>query len=170
MSVLVYSVIKRLFFMYFYVSFYDCKVNFDFSAVPKSAFCKAKALRGTPKVSKMSLLFSLIERHFFMHFYVPFHFLKVPFDFACLPRVAFRKTKAHRGTQKEQKCHFFSLIEWHFFSHFYVPFHFLKVSFHFAYLPKAAFCKDKTQKGTSKGGKMSLLFSLIERHVLCIFT
>ena len=103
MSVLVYSVIKRLFFMYFYVSFYDCKVPFDFSAVPKSAFCKAKALRSTPKVAKMSLLFSLIERHFFMHFYVPFHFLKVPFDFACLPRVAFRKTKAHRGTPKGAK-------------------------------------------------------------------
>ena len=51
----------------------------------------------------MSIRFSLNEQHFFMHFYVPFHFFKVPFVFACLTRAAFRKAKAHRGTPKGAK-------------------------------------------------------------------
>ena len=54
----------------------------------------------------MSLLFSLIERHFCMHFYVPFRFFKVPFDFVCLPKAAFYKDKEHRGTQRGGKTSF----------------------------------------------------------------
>ena len=83
----------------------------------------------------MSLLFSLIKRHFFMHFYVPFQFLKVPFDLVCLPRGAFRKAKGHRGTTKRGKMSLPFFSNRTAFCHALdVPFHFLKVSFHFAYL------------------------------------
>ena len=41
--------------MYFYVPFHFFKVPFDFSTVPKAAFCKAKVHRGTPKGAKMSV-------------------------------------------------------------------------------------------------------------------
>ena len=51
----------------------------------------------------MSLLFSIIERNIFHALYVPLHFFKVPFDFACLPRAAFGKAKPHRGTPKGAK-------------------------------------------------------------------
>ena len=60
----------------------------------------------------MQVLLSLIERHFLMHFYVPFYFFKVDFDFAPVPKAAFCKaftpvakaafckSRAHRGTPK----------------------------------------------------------------------
>ena len=63
----------------------------------------------------MSLLFSLIEWHFFMDFHMPFHFFKVPLDFASLPKPGFCKDKEHRGTPKRRKnVIFFSLIEGNF--------------------------------------------------------
>ena len=45
-----------------------------------------------------------------MHFYVPFHFFQLPFDFVCRPKAAFRKAKVHRGTPKggEMSVPFFS--------------------------------------------------------------
>ena len=51
----------------------------------------------------MEVLLSLIERHFLMHFYVPFHFLKVDFDFAPVPKAAFCKSRAQRGIPKGKK-------------------------------------------------------------------
>ena len=49
----------------------------------------------------MSLFFSLIESHFYMHFYLPFQFFNVPFDFFAVQKPAFCKAKAHRGKPKE---------------------------------------------------------------------
>ena len=46
----------------------------------------------------MSLLFFSNPTGCFMFSYVPCHFFKVPFDFACLPKAAFCKDKVHRGT------------------------------------------------------------------------
>ena len=136
-------------------------------AFQEQHFARLKCIVLPPQEEKCHFSFSLIERHFFMQFYVPFHFFKVRFDFACLPRAPFGKAKAHRGTQK---CHFFSsLIERHFFVHVYVLFHFFKVPFDFAPLPKAAFWKDKAHRGTPKGAKMSFFFSLIERHFFMHF-
>ena len=89
--------------MYFYVPFHFFKVPFDFSAVPKPAFCKAKVHRGTPKGGKMSVPFSLMKRHFFMHFYVPFHFFKVFFNFPYVAKATFSKSRGHRGTPKGGK-------------------------------------------------------------------
>ena len=80
---------RMAFFMYFYVLFHFFKVPFDFVCLPKAAFCKDKGHWGTPKGRKMQVLLSLIERHFLMHFYVPFHFFKVDFDFAPVPKAAF---------------------------------------------------------------------------------
>ena len=143
--------------MQFYVPFRFSKVPLDCACLPRAAFRKAKVHSATRKGGKMSpLLFRYSSGIFFMHFYVPFHFFKVRFDFACLPRAPFGKAKAHRGTQK---CHFFSsLIKWHFFVHFYVLFLFFKVPFGFPPLPKAAFWKDKAHRGTPKGAKMPFLF------------
>ena len=105
-----------------------------------------------------------------MYFYEPFHFFKVPFNFACLSKEAFCKAKLHRGTPKEEKCQFvIFLIKWHFFMPFYLPFLFFKLLFEFACLSKAAFCKDKAHRGTAKGEKMSLLFSVFERHFFMYF-
>ena len=49
------------------------------------------------------LFFSNRIALFLMHFYVPFHFFKVPFDFTCLAKAAFCKDKGHRGTLKRGK-------------------------------------------------------------------
>ena len=66
-------------------------------------FAKLKSIGVTPKEGKCHFLFSLIELHFFMHFYLPIHFFKVPFDFAFLPKAAFCNDKAQRGTHKGGK-------------------------------------------------------------------
>ena len=125
----------------------------------------------TSKTSSLCLHHStVIEWHFFMHFYVPFHFFKLPFDFSFLPKHAFCKAKVQRGIPKGKKRQFsFSRIKRHFFMHFYVLFHFLKVPFDLACLRKAGFCKDKAHRGTPKGGKMSVLYSLIERQFFYVF-
>ena len=80
---------RMAFFMHFYVPFHIFKVLFHFASFPKAAFCKATAHIVTPKEEKRHFLFSLIEWHFFMHFYLPFHFFKIPFDFDFLPNAAF---------------------------------------------------------------------------------
>ena len=51
----------------------------------------------------MSLPFSLMKRHFLMHFYVPFLFFQLPSYFVCRPKAAFCKAKAHIGTPKGGK-------------------------------------------------------------------
>ena len=89
--------------MYFFVPFHFFKVFFNFASVTKAAICKSKEHRGTPKGGKMSLPFSLMKRHFFMHFYVPFLFFQLPSYFVCRPKAAFCKAKVHRGTPKEGK-------------------------------------------------------------------
>ena len=129
--------------MYFYVAFHFFKVPFDFYAVPKRAFCKAKVHRGTPKGAKMSFSFSLIKWHFFMYFYVPFHFFKVFFKFASVAKAAFCKSKAHRGTPKVGKMSlvFFS-NETAFFHAFLRAISFFQSFFNFASVGKAAFCKS----------------------------
>ena len=86
--------------MHFYVPFHFFKVPFDFSAVPKPAFSKATVQNDNPEGAKMSFLFSLIKWHFFMYFYVPFHFFQLRFDFPSLPKPAFCKPRVHRGTPK----------------------------------------------------------------------
>ena len=118
-----FSLIEWHFFMHFYVPFHFLKVPFDFFSFQKQHFARLKS-RGVPqKEEKFNFFFCLIERHFFMHFYLPFHFFKVFFNFAFLPNAAFFKAKAHRGTPKEEKCNFFfSLIERLFFMYFYRPY------------------------------------------------
>ena len=94
-----------------------------------------------------------------MHFYVPFHFFKVPLDFASHPKAAFFKAKAHRGTPKRRKCvsSFFS-NRMAFFHALLRAICFFKVPLDFPSLSKAAFFKAKAHRGTPKGLKMSLLF------------
>ena len=41
-----------------------------------------------------------------MHFYVPFHFCKVPFDFSVVLKPAFCKAKMHKGTPVGAKMSF----------------------------------------------------------------
>ena len=55
------------------------------------------------KEEKCHFSFSLMKRHFLMHFYVPFHFFKVFFNFAFVAKAAFCKSRAHRGTLKGGK-------------------------------------------------------------------
>ena len=102
MSLLFFSN-RMAFFMHFYVPFHFFKVLFHFASIPKQAFCKSKTHRGTPKGGKMALLFFCNRMAFFMHFYVPFHFFKVLFHFASLPKPAFWKRKAHWRTPKRGK-------------------------------------------------------------------
>ena len=102
--------LNGIFFMYFYVPFHFYSKSFSILLqLQKQHFASLKRIGVTQKEEKCHFSFSLIERHFFMHFYVPFHFFKVPFDFVCLPKAAFCKDKAHRGTSKGAKCHFFFL-------------------------------------------------------------
>ena len=145
--------------MQFYVPFHFFKVPFDFSAVPKPAFCKDKAHRGTLKGGKISLFFFSNRKSFLHAFLHAISIFPSPFRSFGLPKAAFCKAIAHRGTPKRGKVSLlFSLIEWHFFMQFYVPFHFFKVPFDFSAVPKPAFCKDKAHRGTLKGGKISLFF------------
>ena len=158
--------------MHLYVPFYFFKVPLNFAVVPKAAFCKFKAHRGTPKGGKCQFFFSLIIRHFFMHFYLPFHFSKVSFAFACLPKALFRKAKAHRGTPKEAKMPllFFSLIEWHFFIHFFTClFIFLKFLSLLPAFQKQHFARIKRIGVPQKKEKVQFFFSLIERHFFMHF-
>ena len=83
----------------------------------------------------MSFLFSLIEWHFCMYFYVPFHFFKVFFNFASVANAAFCKSRAHRGTPKGEKM---SLL---FFSNETAFFHaFLRAISFFQSLFQFCFC------------------------------
>ena len=100
---LLFCLIERHFAMHFYVPIHFLKVPFDFASLPRAEFGKAKSHRGTPKGGKCHFFFSLIERHFFVHFYVPFNFFKVPFDSSWLAKAAFCKAKANRGTPKGGK-------------------------------------------------------------------
>ena len=106
-----------------------------------------------------------------MHFYVPFHFIKVPFDFSAVPKPAFCKAKVHKGTPNGAKMSFlFFFNRMAFFHVFLRTFSFFPTPLDFPSVPKPAFCKAKVHRGTPKGGKMSVLFSLIERQFfLCIF-
>ena len=119
----------------------------------------------------MSLLFSLIERQFCMHFYVPFHFFKVPFDFSSLPKPAFCKAKVHRGTPKGAKMSFIFFFNRMAFFHVFLrlPFHFFQLPFDFPSLPQPAFCKAKLHRGTPKGGKMSVPFFLNQMAFFHVF-
>ena len=152
---LLFSVMLWQFFMHFCVAFHFFKLTFDFSFLPKAAFCKDKAYRGTPKGGKTSLPFISNGMAFFMHFYVPFHFFKVPFDFASVPKAVFWKCKAHRGTPKVGKMSFLCFSNRTAFFH---AIHLFKVSFDFVSVPKAAFSKSKAHRGTPKVAKMSLPF------------
>ena len=62
------SLMKRHFFMHFYVPCHFFKVFFNFASVAKAAFCKSKAHSGTPKEGKMSLLLFSNETAFFHAF------------------------------------------------------------------------------------------------------
>ena len=88
-------------------------------AFQKQHFARIKSIGVPQKKEKCHFSFSLIEWHFFMYFYLPFQFFNVPFNFVCLPKPAFCKDKAHRGTPKEAKMSLlFLLIERHFCMHF----------------------------------------------------
>ena len=106
---------ERHFFMHFNVPFQFFKVPFYFPQFQNQHFASKKRIGVPPKEEKCHFFFPLMERDFFMHFYVTFDFFKVPFDFASLPKPAFCKAKVHRRTPKEEKSHFlFSPIEWYF--------------------------------------------------------
>ena len=130
--------------MHFYVPFKFFKVPFDFSAVLKAAFCKAKVDRGTPERAKMSFLFFFNQMAFFMYFYMLFHIFQLPFDFPFLPKPAFCKGKVHRDTPKGGKMSvpFFS-NRMAFFRYFYVLFHFLKLPVVFFDFQKQHFARIK---------------------------
>ena len=81
--------------------FHFFKVFFNFASVAKAAFFKSRAQRVPQKEEKCHFSFSLMKRHFFMHFYVPFNFFQLLFDFVWRPKAAFCKAKVHRGTPKE---------------------------------------------------------------------
>ena len=72
-------------------------------AFQKQHFARIKCIGVPQKEEKCKFFFSLIERHFFMYFYMPFYLFKVPFDFASLSKAAFCKDKAHRATPKGAK-------------------------------------------------------------------
>ena len=128
--------------MHFYVPFHFFKVPFDFASLLKAAFWKSEAHLGTPKGGKCHVFFYFIEWHFFMHFYVPFYFFKVPFDFSIVLKQAFCKDKAHRVTPKRRKMSFlFFFNRMAFFHVFLRVISFFKSLFALAYLPKAAFCR-----------------------------
>ena len=79
-----FSLMKRHFFMHFYLPFHFFKVFFNFASVAKAAFCKSRAHRGTPKGGKMSLLFFPNEKAFFHAFLRVISFFPTPFRI-CLP-------------------------------------------------------------------------------------
>ena len=54
---LLFSVIKWLFLMQFYLPFHFFQLSFDYPFLPKPTFCKPKVHRGTPKGGKMSVPF-----------------------------------------------------------------------------------------------------------------
>ena len=117
-------------------------------------FARLKRIEVPPKEEKCHFLISLIKRHFFFHFYMPFHFFKVPFDFASLPKAAFFKAKVHRGSPKGRKMQPCFCSNGMAFFRLY----FSKVSFDFASLPKPAFGKAKAHRGTPKEEKVSHVF------------
>ena len=51
----------------------------------------------------MQVVFSVMERHFLMHFHMPFHFFQVHFDFAPVPKAAFCKAKVQSGVPNGKK-------------------------------------------------------------------
>ena len=69
----------------------------------KRHFASLKRIGLPQKEEKCHFSFSLMKRHFFIHFYVPFHFFQPPFDLVCRPKAAFCKAKVHRGSPKEGK-------------------------------------------------------------------
>ena len=86
----------------------------------------------------MSVPFSLIERHFFMYLYAPFHFFKVPFDFSAVPKPAFCKAKVHRGTPKGAKMSFlFFFNQMAFFHVFLRAISFFQILFQFCFRCKS---------------------------------
>ena len=111
-----------------------------------------------------------------MYFYVPFHFFKVSFDFACLSRGAFCKAKAHRGTTKGGKMSvlFFSnrMAIFHaFLRAISLLFHIFRVPFDFASVPKVVFCKSKAHWGSPKRRKNVSSFLLQSNGIFSfIFT
>ena len=129
------------FFKYFYVPFHFFKVPFDFACLPKAAFCKDKAHRGTPKEGKMSLLFFSNRTAIFLcNFMCHLIFLKISFHFAWLPKAAFCKDNAHRGTPKEGKMSllFFSNRTAIFLCYFMCHFIFFKNPFPFCLASKSS--------------------------------
>ena len=155
-----FSLIKRHFFMHFYVRFPFFKVPFDFFCLANTAFCKDKAHRGSLKRRKNVSSFFLESNGIFSCIFTcHFIYSNSLSIFPPFQNQHFAKLKCIRVPQKEDKCHFsFSLIEWHFFMHFYVLFHLFTVPFDFSAVPKVAFCKSKAHRGTPKGEKMSVIF------------
>ena len=112
---LCFSLIEWLFFMHFYVPFHFFKVPFELPPFQNQHFARLKSIGVPPKEEICHFFFSLLEQHFFVHIYLPFHFTKVSFAFPSLPKAPFCRAKMHWGTPKEEKCHFsFSVIERHF--------------------------------------------------------
>ena len=64
----------------------------------KQHFASLERIGVPPKEEKCQFSFSKMKRHFFIHFYLPFNFFKVFFNFASVTKAAFCKWRAHRGT------------------------------------------------------------------------
>ena len=80
-----------------------------------------------------------MKRHFFMHFYVLFHFFQLPFDFVCRPKAAFCKAKVHRGTPKGVKMSVpFFLNQMAFLHVFLRAILFFQSLFHFSFRCKSS--------------------------------
>ena len=97
----------------------------------KQQFASLKRIGVPEKEEKCHFSFSLMKRHFFMHFSVPFYFFKVFFNFASVAKAVFCKSRAHKGTPKGGKM---SLL---FFSN--------KTAFFHAFLPAISFFQSLFQ-------------------------
>ena len=127
----------------------------------KQNFARLRRIGVPPKEEKCHFLISLIERHFFMHFYLPFQFFKVIFEFFLhFQNQHFARLKGIGVPPKEEKYHFFfCLIKWHFLMLGYLPFQFFKVLFYFCAVPETSIFSRLMRIGVpQKEKKLSLLF------------
>ena len=95
-----FFLIKRHFCMYFYVPFHFLNSFSILLPFQKQHFASLERVWVPQEEEKCHFSFSLIKRHFFVHFYAPFKFFQPSFDYVCCPKAGFCKDKVHRGTSK----------------------------------------------------------------------
>ena len=130
-----------------------------FSQFQKQHFARLRHIGVTPKKEICHFFFSLTERHFFMHCNVPFPFFKVPFVFPAVPKPAFCKQKADRGTPKGRKMSLLFFSNRMAFFHIFLPaISVFQHRFRFCLPSKSSILQVLSTWGYPKRRKMSLLF------------